>query len=346
MKFATLYLLSAIAVFAQTPAVGPAPDAGRKIFENTCARCHGGDANGGEMGPPIRSRLRERDDQSLGQLIRTGLPSRGMPPTRLSDADMPQLITYLRTFQRRRGERPLESRKVQLKGGGTLEGLVLGEGFYDLQIRDAADKKIHLLRKVAGTDTYREVTSDTNWPTYNGETGGNRFTTLTEINKQNVGQLAPKWVFTVPNAGRLQLTPVVVNGIMYVTAPNTIYALDAGSGRQLWHFQVPRQPGLTTGGSSNRGVGVAGDRVFLETDNAHIVAVNRFTGEQAVELGNRRLAPELLRHLGSAPSRRSGHHRSRRWRARSQWSPGRLRSGDGKGSLALSHRAAEGRTRL
>ena len=41
-----------------------------------------------------------------------------------------------------------------------------------------------------------------------------------------------------------------------------------------------RQPGLTTGGSSNRGVGVAGDRVFLETDNAHIVAVNRFTGEQ------------------------------------------------------------------
>src|SRR4051812_38156731 len=202
MKFATLYLLSAIAAFAQTPAVGPAPDAGRKIFENTCARCHGADANGGEMGPPIVRRLRERDDQSLGQLIRTGLPSRGMPPTRLSDADMPQLITYLRTFQRRRGERPLESRKVRLKGGGTLEGLVLGEGFYDLQIRDAADKKIHLLRKVVGTDTYREVTSDTNWPTYNGETGGNRFTTLTEINKQNVGQLAPKWVFTVPNAGR------------------------------------------------------------------------------------------------------------------------------------------------
>jgi alcohol dehydrogenase (cytochrome c) len=66
---------------------------------------------------------------------------------------------------------------------------------------------------------------------------------------------------------------------MYVTAPNQVFALDSGTGRQIWRYQKARQPGMTTGAGSNRGVGVAGDRVFLETDNAHVVALNRFTGE-------------------------------------------------------------------
>jgi len=255
-------------VFAQNQ------DSGKKTFDTSCSRCHGSDGNGGEMGPPILSRLRARNDQQLMQLISTGIPSHGMPPTRLSDADMNQLVAFLRRIQRR--ERPIVQRKVELAGGGSLEGQLLGEGFDDLQIR-TADKRIHLLRKTPSG--YREVTSDVGWPTYNGETGGNRFTTLTQINKQNIGKVGPKWMFTVPNAGRLQLTPVVVDGIMYVTAPNQVYALDAGTGRQLWHFQTARQAGMTTGAGSNRGVGVAGDRVFLETDKAHIVAVNRFTGE-------------------------------------------------------------------
>ena len=226
------------------------------------------------MGPAIRSRLRARDDQQLITLIRNGLPARGMPPTRVADPDLNQLIAHLRRLQRR--ERPVEQRKVELVGGGVLEGQLLGEGFADLQLR-TQDKRVHLLRRVG--DRYREVTSDTGWPTYNGETGGNRFTTLTQIDKKNIHRLAPKWVFRLPNAGLLQLTPVVVDGIMYVTAPNQCYALDAGTGRQIWHAEIPRQAGMTTGAGSNRGVGVAGDRVFLETDRAHVVALNRFTGE-------------------------------------------------------------------
>jgi alcohol dehydrogenase (cytochrome c) len=65
---------------------------------------------------------------------------------------------------------------------------------------------------------------------------------------------------------------------MYVTAPNECFALDAGTGRQIWHYQRPRTPGLTQG-SANRGVSVAGDRVFMETDHAHVIALNRFTGD-------------------------------------------------------------------
>src|SRR3954451_7072605 len=101
---------------------GQTPDAGRKVFDSNCARCHGADGNGGEMGPPIVNRLRGREDQQLINLIRTGLPSRGMPPTRISDPDVNQLVAHLRRLQRR--ERPLESRKVDLVSGGTLEGLL------------------------------------------------------------------------------------------------------------------------------------------------------------------------------------------------------------------------------
>ena len=67
---------------------------------------------------------------------------------------------------------------------------------------------------------------------------------------------------------------------MYVTSANECYALDAGSGREIWHYQRPRTKGLigNAAGGVNRGVGVAGDRVFMVTDHAHLIALNRFTG--------------------------------------------------------------------
>ncbi len=149
-------------------------------------------------------------------------------------------------------------------------------GFRRLDLR-TDDKQVHLLRK-SGTH-YREVTSDKDWPTYNGDPRGNRFTELNQITKANVQHLSAKWVFALPNAGRLQLTPVVVGGLMYVTAPNECYALDAGTGRPIWHYQGVRTREMTTDPGVNRGAGVAGDRLFMETGNAHVLALNRFTGE-------------------------------------------------------------------
>jgi alcohol dehydrogenase (cytochrome c) len=76
------------------------------------------------------------------------------------------------------------------------------------------------------------------------------------------------------------VTPVVVEGVMYVTSANELYALDAGSGREIWRYQRPRTKGLigNAAGGVNRGVGVAGDRVFMVTDHAHVIAINRHTG--------------------------------------------------------------------
>lgn len=267
MKLALLMGCSAALAFAQQ-------DAGQRIFETTCARCHGADGNGGEMGPAIGVRLATHDNDSLASLIRKGLPGRGMPPTPVSDDDMPQLTRYLRRISRQAEMSPQERRTITLTDGKTLAGLVLNQGFGDLQLR-TADNSVHLLRRTG--DRYREVTSQKDWPGYNGDPGGNRYTTLSEITPANVAKLGPKWVFTLPNTNRLQLTPVVVGGIMYVPAPNECYALDAGSGRQIWHYRRGRTAGLR-GADSNRGVSVAGNRVFMGTDNAHIIALDRFTG--------------------------------------------------------------------
>ena len=273
MLVVVLALVSAFSV-AAVQNVEP----GRQPFETRCARCHGADGNGGDMGPPIALRLATRDDQQLAGLIRDGLPGRGMPPSRVADPEMADLLKFLRTIQRRATAESVARKTLQLQttSGKTLEGQVLAEGFDDMQLR-TEDKQVHLLRRAGSR--FREVTSATDWPTYNGDPGGNRYTTLTQINKGNVARLTMAWMFTLPGVGSLQVTPVVAGGIMYVAAPNECYALDAGSGRQIWHYKRPRTPNLSVGGGSNRGVAVAGDRVFMETDNAHIIALDRFTGD-------------------------------------------------------------------
>lgn len=263
-------------------------DAGRKSFETRCARCHGADGNGGEMGPPIALRLWNKTDEQLVNLVHEGLPARGMPPViDVPDSELQELIKFLRTIQRQPEAAPVVRMNAALVGGRTLEGQVMGEGFNDVQLL-TDDKRVHLLRRVpvpvrlkadpaAVAFRFREVTSQADWPTYNGDPRGNRYTTLTQIDKLNVARLAPKWVFTIPGTTHSQATPIVVGGIMYVAAQNECFALDAGTGRLIWHYQRPRTPAAVN--DVNRGVGVAGDRVFMETDDAHAIALNRFTGE-------------------------------------------------------------------
>ena len=258
------------------PAPLPANDPGRRAFETRCGQCHGGDGNGGEMGPSILDRLPARDNQQLTTLIHSGIPGSGMPATAVGDPELAALIRFLRSIQRRGFGRPQVRMTVQTTAGKSLEGLVLGEGFEDLQLR-TADNRVHLLRRAGSR--FREVTSDTDWPAYNGDPRGNRYTMLAQISRSNVARLAPRWVFAFPNAANLEVTPVVVEGLMYVTAVNQCIALDAGTGRPVWRFNRLRTPRLFTDAGVNRGVAVAGDRVFMETDNAHLIALNRFTGE-------------------------------------------------------------------
>ena len=256
---------------------GPRTRPAREIFEDRCGTCHGADGNGGEHAPAITRAAPDLQDPQLTTLIREGLPARGMPAVSVSDAELPQLIAFVRTLRPRGGFQPYR-KSFALSNGRSLDGLVVNEGSEDAQVR-SDDNRIHLLRRT-DSGKFREVTSEVNWTSYNGDLGGNRYTTLRQIDKSNVKRVAPKWIFRIPNAGRLQGTPVVADGVMYVTQANECYALDAGNGRQIWRYQRPRSTGLAGDAASgiNRGVALGGDKLFMVTDNAHLIALNRATG--------------------------------------------------------------------
>jgi alcohol dehydrogenase (cytochrome c) len=186
------------------------------------------------------------------------------------------LLPYLRSLRAEWVATP-PRRVVRLLDGTSLAGVAVGGGALDLQLL-GDDRKLHLLR--AEGDRFRRVTSDADWPTYNGVPGGNRFSPLESIHKGNVSRLAPRWIFALEGQGRLQVTPVVVEGVMYVTAANQCLALDAGTGRKLWQYRRTRTKGQSgdAGGGINRGVAVLGDRVFMATDHAHLLALDRHTG--------------------------------------------------------------------
>src|SRR5580700_5007534 len=119
-----------------------------------------------------------------------------------------------------------------------------------------------------------------NWISYNGDYSGRRYSGLSEINTSSVGKLRAEWVFHARNTARLEVTPVVVNGIMLVTAANDAAAIDARTGRVVWRHSWPISEGLIddASGHINRGVGVWRNRVYMETDNAHLLCLDVRSG--------------------------------------------------------------------
>lgn len=120
----------------------------------------------------------------------------------------------------------------------------------------------------------------TNWLSYNGDYSGRRYSSLHEIDKTNVSQLRTQWVFHVSQAADMEVTPEVVNGVMFVGVQNDVFALDARSGREIWHYSRPISEGLIDDASQhhNRGVGILGSRIYLETDNAHLLCLDARSG--------------------------------------------------------------------
>lgn len=119
-----------------------------------------------------------------------------------------------------------------------------------------------------------------NWVSYNGDYSGRRYSSLSEIDPTNVNQLRAEWVFHANNSSRLEVTPAVANGMMFVTSANDAFALDASTGRTVWHYSRPDSEGLIddAAGHHNRGVGLWHKRVYMETDNAHLLCLDARSG--------------------------------------------------------------------
>ena len=133
----------------------------------------------------------------------------------------------------------------------------------------------------------------TSWPTYNGDYSGRRFSTLDQINSSNVQQLSLAWAsrYTSTNAATgvvIKSMPLLVNGILYLSSPNNVWAVDAHSGREIWHYTYPPNTGSTIG---NRGVAMYENWLFVEVPDSHLVSLDAATGKERwkVEIANPKL---------------------------------------------------------
>src|SRR5438270_370248 len=119
------------------------------------------------------------------------------------------------------------------------------------------------------------------WPTYNGDYSGRRFSPLTKINTSNINSLSLAWVYRMNTGafggGSIKATPLVIEGIMYLTFPDHVWAIDARSGREIWHYAWNSVGGMHIG---NRGAAAYKNYLYFETPDCHLVSLNMKDGSQ------------------------------------------------------------------
>lgn len=122
----------------------------------------------------------------------------------------------------------------------------------------------------------------TDWVTYGHSYDNQRFSTLAEIDRSNVARLAPRWIFQTGIAATFQTTPLVADGVMYITTPrNHVVALDAASGAERWRYRHEMGPGKLCCGPANRGAAMAYGKIFTATADGRLVALERDSGKVA-----------------------------------------------------------------
>ena len=278
----------ALNAMAMTPMPGD-PKAGEAFFfgGGRCATCHLAESRGSSAGPDL-SDVADRLDpadliQSLadpGARVTLGY---GRVAVELNDGSM------LRGFARAQGSHDL----VLQTDDGRLRPLL------DREYRSVVPDPQAAMPAFAGTDAERrdllaflsrltgagvgplaapqapvtpaEIDAIAHpkrgdWPTYNGTVDGNRHSALDQVNLASVPQLQLQWLYPIP-FGSLETTPVVIDGIMYVTGNNQVYALSGKSGREIWRYQRPKSPAAKISGDASdrrqpRGRGAGGSHLL------------------------------------------------------------------------------------
>jgi alcohol dehydrogenase (cytochrome c) len=125
----------------------------------------------------------------------------------------------------------------------------------------------------------------TSWPTFNGDYSGKRYSTLTQISPENLNRLAVQWVYRITGVGAqrgapvpiIKCTPLQVDGVLYITIPDHLWALDAETGKELWHYDWVDHGGHLIG---QRGVGIWNSTVFFLTPDNWLISLDANTGKE------------------------------------------------------------------
>lgn len=223
---------------------------GQDLFRSHCAFCHGADGRGTERGPSFVEGLHDtHSDFALFRKIERGIPGTGMPGTQLDPPSAWRLAAFVQRLA---------------KGAGPADS-------------DLADIRDVTFGRLLDGELDRG-----NWLHYSGSYDGKRHSPLTGINRSNVHELGLSWALQLETRERkVETTPLVVDGIMYLTEPpNNVLAVDAATGQRLWSYsrRLPPDMKLLCCGLVNRGVAVLDDLLFLGTLDAHLVALDARTG--------------------------------------------------------------------
>ena len=119
-----------------------------------------------------------------------------------------------------------------------------------------------------------------NWLMYSGTLDSKRFSRLDQIHNRNVAGLELKWAHHIPQLGRAETTPLVVDGVMFITeSPSNLVAVDAATGRPFWRYdhELPDDLRICCG-RNNRGVAILGETLYMSTLDAHLVAIDARSG--------------------------------------------------------------------
>jgi acido-empty-quinoprotein group A len=122
------------------------------------------------------------------------------------------------------------------------------------------------------------------WPTFNGDYSGRRYSTLTQITPANVNRLRVQWIYKITSVGAqrgapfpvIKCTPLLVDGVLYITIPDHLWALDARTGKALWKFDWVDHGGHLVG---QRGVGIWKTNLYFQTPDNWLIALNATTGK-------------------------------------------------------------------
>src|SRR6516225_7243822 len=134
--------------------------------------------------------------------------------------------------------------------------------------------------QVTPQDLREGLKNPTRWLTYGGDYGNQRHSPLTQITPANVNRLTAQWQFQTDTLGKFEAAPLVLDGVIYVTGPlDTGWAIDARTGRQIWRYKRELPGGLIACcGLVNRGFAALGDKLFMVTLDAHLLALDMKTG--------------------------------------------------------------------
>ena len=316
--------------FFMCAAVCASAQDGATLFASLCAGCHGADGAGGEHAPTILKSTRD-----LSETIRRGIPDRGMPAFTLTELERTALVRYVRALSAPVGHTE-SAVTVRLADGTALTGTLRNESNYDSQVL-GADGRLHVVSK--SRDLRGPVSPEGDWPTYHGQITGNRHSDLQQIQVSNVGASCPPGCFRSPSEtpgrnthrGRWRscTSPPPTNATRWTRRT------DGRSGTT----QRPLTKGVIGDAASaiNRGVAVLHDKVFMVTDHAHIIALNRLTGASYLGHGNGRLSRPLRSDRRSPGGGQSGSFRNLRRRRRARPDSLPPISGNRRRGVAILH---------